>query len=318
MAARISRRCLQGALGQAQTARGSRVRGFCASVGSIGSIKVNNIPEWAPPYKENAAENRFKLPYRDCTILTVLDSVGMAGRADCRQGVCKKCAMNVSVAGSSEVHEVLTCQEIAIDGLTIDLPDGWQPKPKWADPHPEKVRVTTRELKATSKLRYSALLGRKLKNFLRVGNFAFKQRRWDDAMNAMDDIDLVIEKYGFSSYVEFSNTSTLARDALPDFLVALGMSPQVAGFTHVPPEVADKANELAADMKEHLETHGTSAAAFSSDMDEMTIGSHGAGKKGAQTDGLDGGTGGMLSSGAFFRNFSVYPEMVADQEQVEE
>jgi len=317
MAARISRRCLQGALGQAQPARGGRVRGFCASVGSIGSIKVNNIPEWAPPYKENAADHRFNLPYRDCTILTVLDSVHMAGKADCRQGVCKKCAVNVSVAGSSEVHEVLSCQEIAIDGLVVNLPDGWQPKPKWGDPHPEKVRITTRELKATSKLRYSALLGRKLKNFLRIGNFAFKQRRWADAIQAMDDIDGAIEKYGFTSYVEFSNTSTLARDAVPDFLVALGMSPRVNGFTHVPLEVAEKAAELAADLKEHLEAHGTSSAAFSSHMDEMTIGSHGAGKKGAQTDGLDGGTGGMLSSGAFFRNFSIYPEMGDDQEQVE-
>jgi len=284
----------------------SCIRNFSGEA-SVGSITVTNIPEWAPSYKESKVENRVPLPYRDCTILTVLESADMKGRADCRQGICRKCAVNVRVEGD-DVYEVLSCQEIATDGLVVNLPDGWQPKPKWTDPHPEKVRVTTRELKATSKLRSSASLGKRLKKIVTNGNFAFKKERWSECMKCMDELDEAIEKFGFSTYVEFQKVSTLARDLVPDFLVALHMSPKVAWADSVPPELAEKAGDLALHMKEHLEDAGTSAAAFTADMDEMTIGSHGVGKKGAQTEGLDGGFG-ALESGAFYRNFSIWPEL---------
>jgi len=318
---KIVRQLWSSLAGGASRSPGQHVRGFCAA--SLGRIKVNNIPEWAPAPKANAVnKNEFPLPYRDCTILTVLDSQDMSGRADCRQGVCRKCAVNVKTGEDGEVFEVLSCQEIATDGLVVDLPDGWQAKPRWSDPHPEKVRVTTRELKATTRGNSSASLGKRLKNMVRVGNYAFKQNRWADCMKSMDDIDTAIAKYGFSSYVEFQYCSTLARDIIPDFLVALSMSPKVTFFLdkEIPQELADKAADLAGHMRAHLEEAGTSASAFDADMDENTIGSHGVGKKGAQSEGFDGGFA-ALESGAFYRNFSVWPEFAGGesaQEHIED
>jgi len=290
-------------LRRAQSARaGSELlRGFCSS------IKVNNIPQWATAYKDHGTLP-ITLPYKDCTILTVLDSVDMAGRADCRQGKCRKCAVNVRTDAAGEVYEVLSCQEIATDGLLVDLPDGWQPKPRWSDPHPEKLRVTTRELKATDKSNSSAALGKKLKTLVEKGNYALKREKWEACMKAMDDIDDIIGRFGFSRYIEFARCTTLTRDLVPDFFVSLRLSIKVNSFPNVPQELADKAGDLADIIKEHLEEAGTSAAAFDADMDENTIGSHGVGKKGAQTEGSDGGAN-ALESGAFYRNFSIWPEL---------
>jgi len=299
-----------------QPARGGSARSFC---GAVGSIKVNNIPEWAPP--EATAAPLLALPYKNCTILTVLDSVGMSGRAECRQGVCRKCAMNVRVGDSEELIEVLTCQEVATNGLIVDMPDGWQPKPRWCDPHPEKIRITTRELKATSAIRNSSMLGKKLKNSVRAGNFAFKQERWADASKAIDDIDAAMEKYGFQSYLEFAATTTLARDVVPDFLESMKLLPMVNGFEdRFPPTLAEKAGDLSGHMKDALENAGTSAAAYCGDMDENTIGSHGVGKKGAQGEINDGGAAATaLEAAAFYRNFSTWPIIgEAPQDHIEE
>jgi len=282
----------------------SSVRGFCSPPESPGSIKVNNIPVWAPQHNTD----KFPLPYRDCTILTVLDSASMSGRADCRQGICRKCAVNVKVEENGDTYEVLSCQEIAVDGQIITIPDGWQAKPRWADPHPEKLRVTTRELKATGTIRNSATLGKRLKKIVASGNFAFKKQKWAEASKQMDAIDEAIEKFGFDNYLDFQKCSTLNRDLVPDFLVALHLAPKTTMFEGVPADLAEKAGELAGHVKEHLEEAGTSAAAYDADMDEMTVGSHGLGKKGTLTEGADGGAG-ALASGAFYRNFSVWPQL---------
>lgn len=247
------------------------------------------------------------MPYAGCTILTVLEKADLAGKADCRQGKCKKCSVDVNVGG--EAFEVLSCQEKAIENMTVVLPENWQPKPRWADPHPEKVRVTTRELKSKDNLRAGPAMGRHLKEIVRAGNFAFRQRRWGDVEKAIDGIDAAMEKYGFSTYLSFAGVSTLARDLVPDFLVALTLSAQ-AGYGPVPEAIPQKAEELAGHLRRRLEESGFSAAAFSTSMDDMTIGSHGVGKKGALTEGYDGGAG-VLQAGAFFRNFSVWPDMSA-------
>jgi len=256
---------------------------------------------------DQQSERRLELPYTGCTILTVLEKAEMAGRADCRQGKCKKCAVDVDVGG--EAIQVLSCQEKAIENMTVVLPVGWQPKPRWADPHPEKQRVTTRELKSKDKLRAAPAMGRQLKEIVRKGNFAFRQRRWADVELAIDLVDGNLEKHGFATYRDFAAVSTLARDLVPDFLVALTLSPQ-AGMGAVPEAIPQKAEELAGHLRRRLEDEGLSAAAFSSSMDDMTIGSHGVGKRGALTEGYDGGAG-ALQAGAFFRNFSVWPEMSA-------
>jgi len=251
------------------------------------------------------SERRLELPYAGCTILTVLEKAELAGRADCRQGVCKKCAVDVDVGG--EAFQVLSCQEKAIENMTVVLPVGWQPKPRWADPHPEKQRVTTRELKTKGNLRAGPVLGRQLKEIVRKGNFAFRQRRWADVELAIDLVDSAMEKHGFKAYRDFAAPSTLARDLVPDFLVALTLSPQ-AGMGDVPDAIPQKAEELSGHLRRRLEDEGISAAAFNTSMDDMTVGSHGVGKNGAQTQGYDGGAG-ALQAGAFFRNFSVWPEM---------
>lgn len=263
----------------------------------LGTITVN----------DRQSERQLELPYAGCTILTVLEKADMAGRADCRQGKCKKCAVDVNLG--EESFEVLSCQEKAVENMTVVLPPNWQPKPRWADPHPEKQRVTTRELKSKENLRAAPACGRQLKEIVRQGNFAFRQRRWEDVEKAIDAIDAALEKHGFSTYCDFAGVSTLARDLVPDFLTALTLSAQ-AGMGPVPEAIPQKAEELAGHLQRRLEDAGLSAAAFSTSMDDMTIGSHGVGKKGALTEGYDGGAGG-LKAGAFFRNFCVWPDMSA-------